>query len=71
MTLRKITIDNNVNYIHSANTPAIEISHDTKLDARKKNASDNKLHKRIKNSLKLYQQKDSVLLKEQGIVSFN
>ena len=36
MTLRKITIDNSEKYIHSANAPAIESSHKTKPNTRKK-----------------------------------
>ena len=41
MRKRKITTDNSVNNIHSANTTAIETSHDTKPKTRKKKFSNN------------------------------
>ena len=41
MSLRKIKNDNSVKYIHSANTPPIESSNETKLNTEKKIASNN------------------------------
>ena len=65
MTLQKITIDNSVKYIHSANSPSNEKSKNYKPKTasipRKKTEN---FHKRIENSLKTLQEEDLKYLKD-------
>ena len=49
MALRKISIDNSVKCIHSANTPPIETSIDSKSNTRKRKPSNSLSQKNKKN----------------------